>query len=304
MSRTRHSRHDQSSTEPGHEAVKPTFLYVGASRAGSTWIYQILAEHPEVFVPPAKDVMFFDRYFDRGPEWYFSFFEKGAGHKAVGELSHDYFLDPEYARRIRDLLPDVRIFCCLRETVDKTLSMFLYNRSTTPMFRSASASEKDITFEAFAELPEVVRLVDYYRNLKPFDELFPREHMLVQFFDDLQNDPAAFARELYGFLGVDPDFQPPSLLEKFNVTRAARSVGLAHVAYRAGQMARRLGLMNVVGNVKHSGLFERLLYKRDEKPTIPREVRARLQARYTRDFDRLEAMIGRPLPEAWFADAR
>jgi hypothetical protein len=31
------------------EVVYPTFLYIGAAKAGSSWMYEILHEHPEVF---------------------------------------------------------------------------------------------------------------------------------------------------------------------------------------------------------------------------------------------------------------
>ena len=52
--------------------VYPTFLYIGAPKAGSSWLYEILREHPEVFVPTAKDTQFFDYYFDKGFDWYLS----------------------------------------------------------------------------------------------------------------------------------------------------------------------------------------------------------------------------------------
>ena len=76
----------------------PTFLYIGAARAGSSWMYEILREHPDVFVPLAKDIYFFDKHYDRGLQWYRSFFASAGGRRAIGELSHDYYLRPRPRR--------------------------------------------------------------------------------------------------------------------------------------------------------------------------------------------------------------
>jgi len=39
----------------------PHFLAIGAPRTGSTWLHQNLARHPQIWLPPIKEVHFFDR---------------------------------------------------------------------------------------------------------------------------------------------------------------------------------------------------------------------------------------------------
>lgn len=39
----------------------PTFLGIGATRAGTTWLYKNLSSHPNVWMPPEKELHFFDR---------------------------------------------------------------------------------------------------------------------------------------------------------------------------------------------------------------------------------------------------
>jgi hypothetical protein len=39
----------------------PTFLGMGAQKAGTSWLYQHLREHPEVWMPPEKELHYFDR---------------------------------------------------------------------------------------------------------------------------------------------------------------------------------------------------------------------------------------------------
>ena len=40
--------------------VKPEFLVIGAARSGTTWLYHRLKRHGEIFVPPVKEIHFFD----------------------------------------------------------------------------------------------------------------------------------------------------------------------------------------------------------------------------------------------------
>ena len=40
--------------------VFPTFLYIGIAKAGSSWIFEMLREHPEIYIPVAKDLRFFE----------------------------------------------------------------------------------------------------------------------------------------------------------------------------------------------------------------------------------------------------
>ncbi len=273
--------------------IKPNFLYIGASKAGSSWLDQVLREHPDVFIPDAKDIMFFDRYYDKGVDWYLGFFEDAGGRTAVGEISHDYFLFPECAPRIHQLLPDVKLVACLREPVKKTISAYLYNLTTN--------FDKDTKFADYAFLPQILKLSDYYHNLEPFYRLFPKENILVLFFDELQDDPKDFLQRVYAHLGVDAAYEPPSVNKIILAAREPRAYFVAHLVYRAGGMFRALGMANLVGRVKRSPFFNKLLYKKPtHPPEAPVEVQRQLHEHFRADYEKLEALIGRKLPPSWW----
>ena len=42
------------------------FIFLGPSKTASTWIYEAIRSHPDLFVPVTKDIYFFDKYFDKG----------------------------------------------------------------------------------------------------------------------------------------------------------------------------------------------------------------------------------------------
>ncbi len=272
--------------------VYPNFLYIGAEKAGSSWIFEILREHPEVYVPPAKDIQFFDKNYEKGIDWYLSLFQPGGGRKAIGEVSHDYFLAEQTAGLIKRYLPDVRLICCLREPVDRTMSSYLFYKTTV--------LNQATTFEQFAFQERTLKLSDYYYNLRPFYERFPRNNILILFFDDLKKDPARFAQRIYEFLQVNPHFQSTVLYQKILPASETRLRWLAHLAYQMGLGFRKLGLVNVVGTVKRTGTFRRLFYKElDKKPQVSPAVKQKLQAYYAERYQLLPELIGMPLPESW-----
>src|SRR5436190_21080882 len=41
--------------------VQPDFLCVGAQKGGTSWLYQQLAAHPDFWMPPIKELHYFDK---------------------------------------------------------------------------------------------------------------------------------------------------------------------------------------------------------------------------------------------------
>src|SRR5262245_51708602 len=101
--------------EHGRDMHRPDFLFIGPDKCGSSWLFEVLRQHPLCFVPPAKDLYFFDRYYARGWAWYERHFAAApTGCRARGELSHDYLFSPLAAERIAASLPEVRLLTILR----------------------------------------------------------------------------------------------------------------------------------------------------------------------------------------------
>lgn len=287
---------------------KPNFLYIGSSRAGSTWIYKALHEHPEVFVPPAKDTMYFERFLDRGFDWYLSFFKGAKEEKAVGEISHNYFLKEQYAEAIHEMLPNVKLLCSLREPLDKTISMYSYNRNASSFISKDSQDSltakntEDLSFEDFVNIPYTDKLVDYYGNLKPFYDRFGAERILVVFYEDLKRDPERFARRIYSFLGVDESFSPSVVSQVINPAQKARSKTFAKLVFSVSSFIKRNGFPTIVGKLKTNQFVRSLIYKMNdrEEPEVSNKLRQELYARYSSRYPELESMIGQKLPDSWY----
>ena len=97
--------------------MKPNFLYIGPDKSGSSWMFDYLSKHEECYIPSCKDIYFFDRFYHRGSHWYLSFFRKGAGKQAVGEICHDYLFSQDAINRIKVFFDEIKILTSLRNPV-------------------------------------------------------------------------------------------------------------------------------------------------------------------------------------------
>lgn len=269
--------------------TKPSFLFVGPDKTGSSWMHFILEAHPECFVPKAKDIYFFDRYYDRGLDWYLKHFSSApADSIAIGELSHDYLFSEDAAKRIRVDLPDVKILICLRNPIDRSLSQFQYMRRGGEV-----GSDFD---EAVDRYPKIIENSLYLRWVKLYLDEFGADQVKIMIFDDLRNDPAAFGRDMLQFLDVDPGINLPfdTVIRQASMARSPR---LSRGLKMGAEAARSLGIPNLVGRAKSSRLAG-LAYRdvRDhESVALSGEQSGLLWARFEPQLPELSELLGRDL---------
>src|ERR1700730_8549447 len=98
----------------------PNFIGIGAPKAGTTWLFLCLKEHPQIFVAERKETNFFDynNAENRLPE-YEEHFANSSGFEAVGEISTRYLTSTRAPERIRSVIPNVRLFVSLRNPIDQ-----------------------------------------------------------------------------------------------------------------------------------------------------------------------------------------
>jgi hypothetical protein len=275
--------------------LRPNFLYIGPDKAGSSWLHEVLITHPQVFLTPAKDIYFFDRYFDRGPAWYLSHFSQARPEQSViGEVCQDYLSEPEAPRRIRDVLgPDVRFMVTLRDPVERAFSSYLYmlKHGETP------GSFAD----ALVGRPELIEHGSYGAGLARFLDVFPREQLHVALFDDLAADPQGFIDDVLSFLAVDPLTLSDELLAARLPASRARSVGMARAVRRAAEWVRLANGAEFVGRVKRSRYVQAALYKPygDDKPRLSGEDAQRVRDLLAEDAALLEDLVGVPVRARW-----
>ena len=269
------------------------FIYIGTPKAGSTWLFEALREHPDARLLASKSSTHFETD-NPGPigDYRKLLTRLDPGGKA-GEIAHDAYIYGGTAQRLRDAFPQVKVLACLREPGDFARSMLSWLATHTNLYGSNVA---EITAH-----PHYHAVMDYVGKLAPFYELFAREQVKVVFFDDFAADAVGFYREICAFLGLSSEFRPEVLERVVNPARPPRVAALTHSIFRAGRIERAIGLGGLVEGAKRSKLMEGVLYAQPSSEVDPaiHEAAARTRAAARPRLDELEALIGRPVPPAW-----
>jgi hypothetical protein len=271
----------------------PNFLYVGPDKAGSSWLHEMLLKHPDVYLSPAKDLYFFDRYYERGTDWYASRFRGARTEEIVGEVCQDYLFHPEAAARIHETLGPIRIMVSLRDPVERAWSSYLYMRK--------HGIGPETFAEALCSRPELLDHGRYATALDRFLELFPRQMVHVALFDNLTVDPQGFMDAVTDFL----DLQPLRLTESDLAPRLpaarARSIRLASVTRKSADWVREHDGATLVGRVKRSPVVQRALYQPLDRRLVRPAAEDVLTVRTALgpEIDALERNFGFQLRESW-----
>jgi Sulfotransferase domain len=201
--------------------MRISFIGIGAQKCASSWVHDVLADHPEVAVPRFKEVNFFTSHFENGYRWYEHQLLSRPGAVVAGENSPSYMHEPAVPERVFGYRPDMRIVVSLRDPVERAVSQ---HRHMVGLGRIPSP---DLSFEtALATNPTYVDQGFYHRHLRRWTNLFGMERVHVIFMEDIRADAAAVARELYRFLGVNPDHVPAQLGQIKNPTNVRRNLAV------------------------------------------------------------------------------
>jgi len=204
---------------------------VGAQRSGSTYLYEILDSHPQVSmihpVRPEPKYFMNEQLLAHGKEYYEQtyFADRKPETRYLGEKSTSYIESTEAVRRMKTFYPDARILMILRDPVARAYSNYRFSVShkLEPLsFAEALAAESDrLRSAAFTTSvsPYAYRKRGLYIDyIESYLEVFDTSQLCVLIFEEFVND-LANVQNLYRWLGVEPDFMPPTLNDVVNSSR-------------------------------------------------------------------------------------
>ena len=203
------------------------FFIVGAQRSGTTYLYQVLDEHPNIEMarPLKPEPKFFhiDSLFEKGLEFYQTrFFDRQSNAQVRGEKSTTYIESDKVARRIAACFPQAKILVMLRDPIERAISNYWFSVNngweTLPMEiaflregeRWFDYDPEKISVSPYAYLSRG-RYLDY---LLMYESYFPPENIKVMLFEQFIGSKAHLF-DLYTFLGVS-SYLPSMLHSRVN----------------------------------------------------------------------------------------
>jgi Sulfotransferase domain len=214
--------------------VRPTYLVIGAQKAGTSSLHHYLSQNPAVLTARVKEVQYFTKYYARGEGWYRAQFplvtyERAVRRRvgvspAVGEATAACLFDPRSPERVHAFDSRMRLIALLRDPIERAYSHF---QMELRWGRETGTFEEALDHEE-AELPGVLERLRtnpslgpssglgrsyvarglYADQLERWLRLFDADQLLILMSNDLDDDPAETLSRVAGFLDV-PEWHAP-----------------------------------------------------------------------------------------------
>lgn len=291
---------------------KPDFQIVGAPKCGTTALYEYLAQHPDVFVPHAKELHFFGTDLvlpgmEISEQDYLNLFTGAGNQQRIGHASGWYLFSTEAANEISQFNPAIKIIIMLRNPLEMIYSLHsqrLYSGTEhLEDFQQAIEAEADRRTGVRPPNYSWIRrglfyleVAKYSEQVKRYLDIFGWDKTKVIIFEDFQKNPREIYREVCEFLTVGTGFEPS--FKFVNANKRARSKLVRDLLDRQPPaIVQQVGRM-ILSSGQRRKLYQTLKQlNSDERPRPPMDpdLRRCLQAHFLADVERLSDLLGRDL---------
>jgi hypothetical protein len=276
-----------SDTQP----MRPTFVVIGAMRAGTSALHAWLGDHPDVCMSPREDLDFFLEAgnWDRGVGWYGLRFGACLWDQARGETSPNYastHIDPGVPKRMHSVIPDARLIYLVREPIERMRSMYRH--------RASDGTENRSFEEAVAEDLDYTEASRCINHIGAYLAEYPKKQLLVITTEQLAADPGSTMATVHDHIGVDPAPLSADAARR-DVTDDRRLESDLSLRLKANPAYWRA--LNRSWRLR--SLHERAFTRKAKSPSarLPGPAQAELQASLENDTQALEVFLGRRLTE-------
>jgi len=201
----------------------PDFLILGETKCGTTSLFNYLIQHPNIIDTKGngdnydsdyktKEIRYFDRYYQKGIDWYSNCFKETGKDDITGEATPMYLYRTCSINRIKETLPQAKFIILLREPFARLYSNYNHNFKWVSGFQ-----EKYPDFRIFwnsfhdSDAYLIEKGLYYYTLIKWFDS-FDKSRFLILKSEDMYSHTQVVYSETLKFLGVKnhflADFKP------------------------------------------------------------------------------------------------
>jgi hypothetical protein len=252
--------------------VWPDFLIIGASKSGTTSLWNYIVQHPNVSLnyKGKKEIQFFDqkinKNFPQGSKkslrWYKAHFptkddiykkkkELNSREVLVGEATPGYLFHPLSPPQIKYLMPNVKLIVLLRNPIKRAFSHYQHEfraHRESLTFEEAIKAEASRIAGSFEKIlsqknffcPEYhyhsyLERGKYYDQLVRWYKYFPKDRFLVIKSEELFEHPEAIYKKVLKFLDL-PKHEKTEF-EKLNQGsyNTSRTVGFENISQWLGE---------------------------------------------------------------------
>ena len=185
----------------------PSFYGIGAQKAGTTWLYEMLKSHPEVHIPQAKEMHYWDRNSPLPLDWYRSHFAPG---RINGDITPSYAILPETKiSAIHAANPGARLLFSMRHPVERAWSFvkMAIGRKFKDVPADLAAGEPGGEALAFVRdqlfHPGCLARNNYARTIRRWRGTFGDDALMLYRYERIAREPRALLSEICRHIGAD-----------------------------------------------------------------------------------------------------
>ncbi|KAL6102867.1 hs3st6 [Pungitius sinensis] len=180
----------------------PQALIVGVKKGGTRALLEFLRIHPDVRAVGAEP-HFFDRFYDKGLEWYRSLMPRTLDGQITMEKTPSYFVTKEAPSRVCSMNCRAKLIVVVRDPVTRAVSDYTQTLSKNPGLPSfQSLALRNTTTGLIDTTWSAVRIGLYAKHLENWLQHFPLSHFLFVSGERLVSDPAGEMGRVQDFLGL------------------------------------------------------------------------------------------------------
>lgn len=200
--------------------VQPHFFIIGAMKAGTTTLHQLLEQHPNIYFPQGETKFFTIDDFEQQPQffpylnekwtnhnfelqnekywkWYQGLYSDVKNETILGEDAPSYLSSKKAVQRIAEYFPDIKLIIVLRDPVERIWSHYWHNVRN---FSAYFSFEETIRYA-----PNLIVQRSFYKEqIEEYLKYFNIEQFKFLIFEDFIKNQQSVATELFEFLNLPP----------------------------------------------------------------------------------------------------
>ena len=235
--------------------MKPDFIIGGVMKSGTTFLTNLLINHPKVhIIKRDMDLAFFDddRIYKKGEKWYQSLFKDYSeleDDAIVGQTSADCAFNPGSAERIMKYNPSTKLIFVLRHPIERAYSLYWHQYGMARehhRFEEAISKESQRINKSYQKFKHYSYL-ERSKYKQQFEEIYkhiPREQLLILDFESLTKETKATVNIVLKYLGVS-SIKDVEDLNYSKLPRNPSKIASSHLLVEMSSYLQKIGLVPV-----------------------------------------------------------
>lgn len=275
---------------------KPIHLFhIGTQKAGSTYLYNLLASHSEISLSRYTEVNYFSNQYNQGETWYENSFQQG---KYRIDTSPKYFMEGKsVAPRLKEYVNKNQVsphfLLILRNPIDYLYSHFRMHINHNFFQKHPTKfgiPKKNDIIEFVKNSPDYLKRAQYYSLLKKYWlPHFNLDQFKIVFFEDFISQRNKSINDILNFFQIPEEKLQAKSTSKNQMLRFKSLGKLQNIIIKNTKIKNLLKENKFFNNIYNS------LLTSNSSTQLSKETREKLKKYFQEDVNHLEKLINQKI---------